>query len=77
VVFALLFVFFFIAEQVGVGGNIPFYDRYVLQLAPFLGLIGFWLFPKFTWSRILAIVGLAAVSQATLWQHAILRHAVR
>jgi hypothetical protein len=75
VVFALLVVFFFIAEQLGVGGNIPFYDRYVLQLAPFLGIIGFWLFPRFTWSRILAIAGLAAVSHATLWQHAIIRHA--
>jgi hypothetical protein len=72
VVFALFVVFFFIAEQFGVGGNIPFYDRYVLQLAPFLGLIGFWLFPRFTWSRILAIAGLAAVSQATLWQHVII-----
>lgn len=73
VVFALLVFFFFIAEQLGVGGGIPFYDRYVLQLAPFLGLIGFWLFPRLTWSRILAIVGLAAVSHATLWQHAIVR----
>jgi hypothetical protein len=72
VVFALFVVFLFIAEQLGVGGNIPFYDRYVLQLAPFLGLIGFWLFPRFTWSRILAIAGLYAVSQATLWQHAII-----
>lgn len=77
VVFALFVFFFFVAEQLGVGGNIPFYDRYVLQLAPFLGLIGFWLFPKFTWSRILAILGMIAVSQATLWQHAILGHAAR
>ncbi len=74
VIFALLVVFFFIAEQFGVGGNIPFYDRYVLQLAPFLSLIGFWLFPKFTWSRILAIAGLAIVSYATLWQHAFVGH---
>lgn len=72
VLFALLVVFFFIGEQFGVGGNIPFYDRYILQLAPFLGLIGFWLFPKFTWPRILAIAGMVVVSQATLWQHALL-----
>lgn len=76
-VFALLVIVFFIAEQFGVGGNIPFYDRYVLQLAPFLGPIGFWLFPKFTWPRVLAIFGLIVLSQATLWQHAILRNAVR
>jgi hypothetical protein len=72
VVFALLVIFSFIVEQVGVGGNVPFFDRYVLQLAPFFGLIGFWLFPRFTWSRILAIAGMSAVSQATLWQHAII-----
>jgi hypothetical protein len=72
-VFALLVVFFFIAEQFGVGGNIPFYDRYVLQLAPFLGLIGFWLFPRFTRSRILAMAGLAAVGQVMLWRYAFLR----
>lgn len=76
-IFALLVIFFFIAEQIGVGGNIPFYDRYVLQLAPFLGIIGFWLFPKFTWSRILTMAALAFVSHATLWQHAIIRPAVR
>ncbi len=71
VAFALLVVFFFIAEQLGVGGNIPVYDRYLFQLAPFLGIIGFWLFPRFTWPRILAIAALVAVSQATLWQHAV------
>ena len=70
VVFALLVVFFFISEQLGVGGNIPFYDRYVLQLAPFLGLIGFWLFPKFTRSRILVMVGMVVFSHALLWRYA-------
>jgi hypothetical protein len=29
-IFALLTVLFFVGEQLGVGGNIPFYDRYVL-----------------------------------------------
>jgi hypothetical protein len=33
--FALLSIVFFVAEQIGVGGNLPFYDRYVLQIAPF------------------------------------------
>ncbi len=69
-IFAVLVFFFFIVEQLGVGGNIPFYDRYVLQLAPFLGIIGFWLFPRFTRSRILAMAGLAALSQGMLWRHA-------
>jgi hypothetical protein len=73
VIFALFAIVFFIAEQVGVGGNIPFYDRYVLQVAPFLGLLGFWLFPRLTWPRVAAMAVLAAISQATLWQHAFAR----
>ena len=72
-VFAVLVVLFFIAEQLGVGGNIPFYDRYVLQLAPFLGLIGYWLFPNFTRVRIVALAGMAAISHVMLWRYAFLR----
>jgi len=68
--FAVLVVLFFIAEQVGVGGNIPFYDRYMLQLGPFLGVIGFWLFPSFTRSRILTLAGLALLSYGMLWRYA-------
>jgi hypothetical protein len=68
-IMALLVIFFFIAEQLGVGGNIPFYDRYILQLAPFLGLIGFWLFPKFTRSRILVIAVMSVFSQVMLWRY--------
>ncbi len=36
--FAKWFVTFFVVEQFLVGGNIPFYDRYILQIAPVLGL---------------------------------------
>jgi hypothetical protein len=68
-IMALLVIFFFIAEQLGVGGNIPFYDRYILQLAPFLGLIGFWLFPKFTRPRILVIAAMSVFSQGMLWRY--------
>lgn len=67
---AVLVVLFFIVEQVGVGGNIPFYDRYVLELGPFLGIIAFWLLPSFTRSRILALAGLALVSYGMLWRYA-------
>jgi hypothetical protein len=75
VMFALFAIFFFVAEQIGVGGNIPFYDRYILQLAPFLGMVGFWISPRLTWQRILVMGGMIVVSQATLWQHAIVGHA--
>jgi hypothetical protein len=39
-------------------------------LAPFLGLIGFWLFPKFTRSRILVMAGMVVFSHALLWRYA-------
>lgn len=66
--FALLTVLFFVVEQGGVGGNIRFYDRYVLQLAPFLGIIAFWLFPKLTQLRIAILIGMSALSQFMLWR---------
>lgn len=69
--FALLTVLFFVVEQAGVGGNIRFYDRYVLQLAPFLGVILFCLFPKLTRSRIAALMGLSTLSQIMLWRFAL------
>jgi hypothetical protein len=38
VLFGLSFLTFFIVEQFFVGGNIPFYERYILQIAPILGI---------------------------------------
>jgi len=68
--FALLVIVFFVAEQVGVGGNLPFYDRYVLQLAPFLGLIAFTVLPRLTPARVFALAGLSAFSHIMLWRFA-------
>lgn len=70
VVFSVLVVLFFVAEQIGVGGNLPFYDRYVLQLAPFLGIIAFSALPHLTPPRLLALVGLSALSHVMLWRFA-------
>jgi hypothetical protein len=69
-VFALLVILFFVAEQFGVGGNLPFYDRYVLQLAPFLGLISFTVLPRLTPARFFALAGLSALSHIMLWRFA-------
>lgn len=71
VAFALLTIVFFIGEQVGVGGNMPFYDRYLLQLAPFLGLVAFDVLPGLTLQRLLALVFLSVVGQGMLWRHAL------
>jgi hypothetical protein len=68
--FSLFVVLFFIAEQVGVGGNLPFYDRYVLQLAPFLGIIAFFVLPRLTPSRLLALAALSVLSHIMLWRFA-------
>ncbi len=70
VVFALLAVVFFIAEQAGVSGNIPFYELYVLQIAPFLGLIAFALLPRLTLPRLSALMVLSIMSQVLLWRYA-------
>ena len=70
VVFALLMLLFFIVEQVGVGGNIPFYELYVLQVAPFLGIIAFDLQPRFTSLRLITLVVLSLISHALLWRYA-------
>jgi len=69
-IFALLTVAFFIVEQLGVGGNVPLYDRYLLQIAPFLGIIAFTLIPRLGFSRLLALGVMDAVAHVILWGHA-------
>jgi hypothetical protein len=68
--FSLFVALFFIAEQIGVGGNLPFYDRYVLQLAPFLGIIAFFVLPRLTPLRLLALAALSVLSHIMLWRFA-------
>jgi hypothetical protein len=68
--FAIFAVAFFIAEQIGVGGDIPFYDRYMLQMAPFLGILAFAAFPRVTGARLAVFAALAAIGQVMLWRFA-------
>lgn len=69
-IFAFLVFVFFIVEQIGVGGNLPFYDRYTLQLAPFIGVIAFAVLPRLSASRLLALSGLFVLSHVMLWRFA-------
>ncbi len=69
VTFALLAIIFFIGEQFGVGGNIPFYDRYVLQVAPFLGVIAFALLPSLSKARLVALIMLSFFSHVVVWRN--------
>ncbi|MCX6217289.1 hypothetical protein [Spirosoma sp.] len=50
-VFSIVFVVFFIASQAFVGGNHPFFDRYLAHPWPFMGYILVCLFPRFLNSR--------------------------
>ena len=70
VVFAMLVLVFFIGEQFGVSGNLPFYEIYILQIAPFLGLAVFAVLPKLTLPRVASLVFLSLISQGLLWRHA-------
>jgi hypothetical protein len=67
---SLLTVIFFIGEQFGVGGNVPFFDRYVLQVAPFLGMIAFALLPSLDKARLFALLVLSFFSHFMVWRYA-------
>lgn len=69
--FSLLAIAFFVSEQLAVGGNIPFYDRYVLQAAPFIGALAFAVLPVFDKARLMAIIALSFLSQFMLWRFAV------
>jgi hypothetical protein len=71
VVFAMLVLVFFIGEQFGVSGNLPFYEIYILQIAPFLGLAVFAVLPNLTVPRVATLVFLSVISQGLLWRHAL------
>jgi hypothetical protein len=70
VLFSLFVILFFVLEQFGIGGNIPFYDRYVLQVAPFLGMIAFATLPKLTAWRVTVLALMVLFSHALLWRNA-------
>lgn len=67
-IISLLTVLFYVGEQAAVGGNIPFYDRYALLIAPFLGLIAFSLIPKLTLPRLAVLSAMYLMSQEILWR---------
>lgn len=67
--FSLLAILFFVGEQFGVGGNIPFYDRYVLQVAPFIGVIAFTLLPSLDRARLATLALGSFFSHFMLWRY--------
>lgn len=71
--FSISFLLFFLAEQIGVGGNIQFYERYMLQPAPFIGLLAFGVIPRNDRGHLYIVVMLFMVSQVMLWRYAFAR----
>jgi hypothetical protein len=69
VLLSILVVPFFVAEQLGVGGNIPFYERYLLQIAPFLGVIRGFTMPHIGVPDIAIWVAMTGVGQLMLWRY--------
>ena len=69
VLFAALVLCLFIVEQIAIGGGVPFYDRYVLQIAPFLGAVIFFRAPRLAPPRYLALAFSWLVSQFMLWRY--------
>ena len=70
-VFSILAIVFFVAEQFGVQGNVPFYDRYVIQLAPFLGIGAFAVLPQLSMPRLLVLGASSVLGQFMLWRYAL------
>jgi hypothetical protein len=73
VIFSIFVILFFIAEQVGVQGNIPFYDRYVIQVAPFLGIIAFGLLPELNLTRVVILGAMSVLGHGMLWRYPLSR----
>jgi hypothetical protein len=69
--FSVLAVLAFIGEQFAVGGNIPFYDRYVMQIAPFLGVVAFTITASLDKLRLAVMIALSFFSHAVVWRYAI------
>lgn len=70
--FSIAVLPFFVAEQVGVSGH-QFFDRYVLQVAPFIGVIGAAAGAacgRWRTAQAAVLLGLFGVSQLMLWRYA-------
>lgn len=74
VIFCVLVVLLFIAEQFAIGGEVPFFDRYVFQVAAFLGAVAYFISPRFTISRYLSFAFIWGLSQFMLWRYLWVAH---
>ncbi len=70
VLVSVLFLIFFLMEQVGVGGTMQFFERYVLQAAPFIGMLAFGLLPRLGAWRAGAMLAMLISSHWMLWRFA-------
>jgi hypothetical protein len=66
--FSYTLVLFFIIQQSFVSGQTPFYDRYLIQIAPFLGLITFDAKIKFDYRLLSLVIIYLIIGQFILWR---------
>ena len=68
-ILSLLTLILFCVEQFAIGGNIPFYDRYILQVIPFLAIFLGGLNIKFGFIQIAYVSTAIIIGQVMLWRH--------
>lgn len=70
VMFSCGFVLLFVLEQVGVGGAVGFFERYVFQVSGFIGVLAWWavrVWGVWEWS---VVVSGFLLSHALMWRYA-------
>ncbi|MFN8346804.1 MAG: hypothetical protein U0X91_17520 [Spirosomataceae bacterium] len=67
-IFSYTLVLLFIVQQTFVSGQTPFYDRYLIQIAPFLGLITFDKKIKFDYRLLSLVIIYLIIGQFILWR---------
>jgi len=66
--FTLFFILFFVLENIGIGGNISFYERYILQLMPVFA-ISLILVNNFKKHLFILLTLTFLIGQLMLWRH--------
>ena len=68
-VFATSCIVFFVIEQAGIGAGPGFFDRYILQIIPFVAIVIFSARPELSRVQIGALAAMWLLSQTMLWRY--------
>jgi len=67
--FSITFVLLFVLEQLFVGGNIPFYERYLFQIMPFICIVLFYNVRTFKFIYFLFPLLSLVIGQYMIWRY--------